>query len=286
LIRFRDQWLCVFREGQQHVSPDGALRVIASKDGTNWQSIALVRSAGVDLRDPKITQTPGKHLMLTGAGAFPARGDVKHQTYAWFSEDGSHWGERVAIGDPNMWLWRVTWHQGVAWSIGYDTSGEEFVRLYRSNNGKHFSTHVGRLHDQQQPNEHSLVFLDNDTALCVLRRDGKPGHGLLGIARPPYESWEWHDLGRKIGGPHLIRIPDRPLVVGARLYDGGARTSLLWLDREGKSLSEFVRLPSGGDTSYPGLVWHEDRLWISYYSSHEGKTSIYLARVRLLTKSP
>ena len=35
------------------------------------------------------------------------------------------------------------------------------------------------------------------------------------------------------------------------------------------------------DTSYPGLVWHEGQLWVSYYSSHEGKTSIYLARVRL-----
>jgi len=26
---------------------------------------------------------------------------------------------------------------------------------------------------------------------------------------------------------------------------------------------------------------HEGLLWVSYYSSHEGKTSIYLAKVRL-----
>ena len=32
---------------------------------------------------------------------------------------------------------------------------------------------------------------------------------------------------------------------------------------------------------YTGLVWHNDLLWISYYSSHEGKTSIYLAKVRI-----
>ena len=38
--------------------------------------------------------------------------------------------------------------------------------------------------------------------------------------------------------------------------------------------------PSGGDTSYAGLVWHDGLLWISYYASHEGKTSIYLAQVR------
>src|SRR5262245_19700916 len=38
LIRFRDRWFCVFREGKAHVSPDGALRVIISSDGVNWES--------------------------------------------------------------------------------------------------------------------------------------------------------------------------------------------------------------------------------------------------------
>ena len=29
LLRFKGKWFCVFREGNAHVSPDGALRVIA-----------------------------------------------------------------------------------------------------------------------------------------------------------------------------------------------------------------------------------------------------------------
>jgi hypothetical protein len=40
-------------------------------------------------------------------------------------------------------------------------------------------------------------------------------------------------------------------------------------------------MPSGGDSSYPGMVLHDGLLWMSYYSSHEGKSSIYLARIRL-----
>jgi hypothetical protein len=44
---------------------------------------------------------------------------------------------------------------------------------------------------------------------------------------------------------------------------------------------ETLRLPSGGDTSYAGLVWHENLLWVSYYASHEGKTAIYLAKVKV-----
>jgi len=57
------------------------------------------------------------------------------------------------------------------------------------------------------------------------------------------------------------------------------RTSLLWIDPETAQMTGALELPSGGDTSYAGMVWHDDLLWIAYYSSHEGKTSIYLAKV-------
>ncbi len=29
------------------------------------------------------------------------------------------------------------------------------------------------------------------------------------------------------------------------------------------------------------MVWHDGLLWMSYYSSHEGKTSIYLAKIKV-----
>jgi hypothetical protein len=65
------------------------------------------------------------------------------------------------------------------------------------------------------------------------------------------------------------------------LYDGGARTSICQIDPESAKLTELLKLPSGGDTSYAGLVMHDGSLWVSYYSSHEGKTNIYLAKVEL-----
>ena len=82
------------------------------------------------------------------------------------------------------------------------------------------------------------------------------------------------------GGPNLIRLPDGRLVAVVRLYDGKVRTAVCAVDAEAGKLDELLALPSGGDTSYAGLVWHEGMLWISYYSSHEGRTSIYLAQVR------
>jgi len=44
-------------------------------------------------------------------------------------------------------------------------------------------------------------------------------------------------------------------------------------------MQRLVELPSGGDTSYPGMVLMDDVLYFSYYSSHEGKTSIYFAEI-------
>jgi len=281
LVRFRGEWFCVFREGRAHVSPDGALRVIASSDGRDWRSMALLTSTNADLRDAKITVTPEGHLMLNGAGALHQPAPMKHQSYAWFSKDGRHWTAAVPVGEPNLWLWRVTWHKGAAYGIAYDTAVDKFIRLYRSQDGRVFDTLVPKLFDEGHPNESSLVFRSDEIALCLLRRDGQPGSAQLGQSRPPYTAWEWKDLGVKIGGPHLLLLPDGRLVAAVRLYDGKVRTALAWLDPDAASLKEFLALPSGGDTSYAGLAWHEGSLWVSYYSSHEGKTSIYLAKVRL-----
>ena len=78
----------------------------------------------------------------------------------------------------------------------------------------------------------------------------------------------------------MTRLPDGRFVAAVRLYDDRVRTALRWIDPEAGTMREFLTLPSGGDTSYPGLVWHDGLLWVSYYASHEGKTSIYLAKVK------
>src|SRR5262245_2404022 len=54
LVRLPGKWICVFREGKAHVSPEGAIRIITSTDGTSWKSSALIHLAECDLRDPKI----------------------------------------------------------------------------------------------------------------------------------------------------------------------------------------------------------------------------------------
>lgn len=286
LVRFQDRWYCVFREGDNHVSPNGALRVIRSADGQQWESAALLTSPDSDLRDAKIAITPDGRLMLTGAEALHDKSKYTHQSLAWFSNDGSIWTPSFDIGDRNLWLWRATWHGDKAYGLGYSVvKNDQFVRLYESRDGKTFQTLVERLYDQGYPNESSIVF-EGDTAYCLLRRDGQPNTGLLGVASSPYTTWNWQDLGTRIGGPHLLQLPDGRFLACVRLYDNKVRTALCWLDVKQGTLTEALTLPSGGDTSYAGLVLHEGLLWVSYYSSHEGKTSIYLAKVAMDDADP
>jgi hypothetical protein len=283
LIRFQDRWYCVFREGKGHVSPDGALRVITSADGDEWESAALITSDDSDLRDAKITVTPDGRLMLAGAEAMNKSVTHKHQSLVWFSEDGRTWSDKCAVGDRDNWLWRITWHKGHAYGFGYGCRGDNRgIRFFRSSDGKSFDTLIEKASvEGTYPNETSLVFLPDDTCYCLLRQDGTPNNGYLGNSRPPYIAWTWKQLNLRIGGPHLIRLPDGRLVAAVRLYDAPVRTSLCWLDPEQGTLTEALRLPSGGDTSYAGLVWHDDLLWVSYYASHEGQTAIYLAKVKV-----
>lgn len=284
LIRFKNQWFLACREASSHLILDGTLRVLTSADGETWTSTGHVTRAGIDLRDPKLAVTPDGRLMLSTVAAFPKGSAVTHRTMAWFSADGKAWGEGQEIAEPNFWLWRPAWHQGKAYGVGYATTNPRIARLYSSPDGVTWQTVVPTLAADGFPNESALLFGDDDTCLCLLRRDGT-GAGkataLLGRAKPPYTDWEWKDTGTKIGGPVLCRLPDGRLFSAVRLYDPKPHTSLCQIDPAAGTLTETLPFPSGGDTSYAGMVFHDGLLWVSYYSSHEGKTSIYLAEVRL-----
>ena len=155
------------------------------------------------------------------------------------------------------------------------------MRLYTSVDGLKFTVHAETITVPGEPTETSLVFLSDGSALCLLRREGASPTAQLGKSRSPYRAWTWTDLNKSIAGPNLIRLPDSRYLAAGRLIDDTVRTSLCWLDPEQETLTEFFALPSGGDTGYPGLDYHAGFLWVSYYSSHEGRAMIYLAQVKL-----
>lgn len=286
LARFGGRIYCTFREGAGHGSIDGKIRILSTEDGKNWRDEYLFVHPDRDLRDPKLSVTPdGRLMMLCGATRCAPDGRrLFVQTMVSFSRDGRKWLPLRFVTQPHRWLWRVTWHKGLAYGVAYGdrSSGLQGSELLVSENGVDYRRLCYPLLAEGWPTEATIRFDEEDTAYCLHRRDGSPNNAYFGRARPPYTEWEWRPLPVYVGGPNLIRTSQGHwLVCGRRLGAGGPKTVLWQLDPEQAQLRELVVFPSGGDTSYPGMLFVGDRLWVSYYSSHEGKSAIYLAILTL-----
>lgn len=284
LVRFRDRWFCTFREGRDHAGgDDGRLRVIVSADGEAWESAALLAEEGVDLRDPKLSVTPDGRLMMVAGGSIYRDGKfVTRRSRVAFSADGHSWTPPRPVLPEKHWLWRVTWHEGFAYGVSYyplnGTATERGVTLWSSRDGVEYDA-LGAFEIPGAPCETTLRFDEDDRMIALVRRVGGASNAYVGVSEKPYGAWRWKELGESIGGPNFLILPDGAMWAAGRRTLQKAETVLarLTLDR----YEPVLTLPSGGDTSYPGMVMHEGLLWMSYYSSHEGKTSIYLAKIRL-----
>ena len=291
LIRVDDRWLCVFREGTKHASPDGAIRVLESRDGQSWTSAAHLTEPGVDLRDPKTSRMPDGRLMIVAGGSIMENGKyVSRQPRVCFSSDGRKWSSPQPILGSGHWLWRVTWYQGKGYGVSYKggggMGGPRSAFLFESADGLAWN----QVAELTLPNlsETTLRFRANGEMIAfgVVVHSSSPQPPVratgVGVSRPPYREWTWREVPYASGGPNFLIEPDGRWIAATRRFSADMRsadTVLAWLAKD--AVQPFLTLPSGGDTSYAGLVTHEGELWVSFYSSHEGKAAIYLARVRI-----
>lgn len=294
LVRFEGKWFCSFRESEGHVGGNGRIRVLTSNDGADWSSTALLSEDGVDLRDPKFSITPDNRLMLVmGGSVYEGKTLTERQPRVSFSKDGRIWSAPRRVLDKGEWLWRVTWHQGRAYGISYDsspartaatnTTADWSAKLFESDDGINYRL-VTKLAVPGRPNEATLRFRENGECVALIRREG-PGAdrvAWIGSSIAPYNDWKWQPAGMQIGGPNFIVLEDGTMIASGRHYGDKSTGNKTFVGRMSHdAVKPELILPSGGDCSYPGMVWHEGLLWLSYYSSHEGKSEIYLAKVRL-----
>lgn len=290
LVEHEGRLWCSFREGSGHVpGTDGLARVIVSDDGMNWASAALLDTPGVDLRDPKLCSLPDGRLMLVlGGSVYDGSTLLRRDPHVAFLEPGAQRfsAPEIALIDERVrgdrdWLWRVSSFAGAGWGVVYQPVAEAWgLHLVRTQDGRHYE-HVTSFELEGMPNEVSLALGQDGRMVAVVRREGANTHALIGAARAPFTDWRFHDLGERVGGPHLVQLEGGAWIVGGRRYaSAGARMQLARVDPDTGAFEHLLDLPSGGDTSYPGFVLRADELLVSYYSSHEGKASIYLARVR------
>ena len=292
LVYFNNIFYCVFREAATHKPSqnldhivNGTIRMIASKDGQNWTSVAHLYQKDTDLRDPKLSVTPDNRLMLL-MGTSNYEGTELKSTQGkacFFNVERKEFTQLQNISiDQKIrtgkdWLWNITWYNGTAYGVVYQISKNKLnawsIHLVKSQDGINYE-YVTSLQVSTSPNEADVKFLEDGKMVILVRG----ASGAIGVSSAPYKKWDWNPLPVKLGGPELLVLKDDGLICATREYNSGNanRTILAKVSLSG-DFKKILTLPSSGDTSYAGMLIKDGILYISYYSSHEGQTSIYTA---------
>ena len=294
LIRFNGDFYCAFRSGERHVyGTDGVIKIITSEDGKEWKEVDEISLKGFDLRDPKLSITPKGQIMLTMGGSIydgkTLLGGIPHVTFS--NPEGTKFSPPkpikydASIKSKFDWLWSLTWHEGTGYGGMYsrkeneEGENETTIKLVKTTNGVDYQM-VADLAIEGNPNESTIRFLPTAEMLMLIRREKGNKRAYLGQSSAPYKDWNFIEAPYFIGGPDFVAIAEGQFIGGGRI--NSEYTGLLSFSENG-DFKEVLRLPSNSDSSYPGFVFENDTLYMSYYSSHETeKTSIYFAKIPIV----
>lgn len=292
LIKWRGQFYCIFRESDSHYGGiNGVLNLLVSSNGIIWELLTTIEQEGWDLRDPKLSVMPDGRLMLLAGGTYINRDKERLaiRSLVSFSSNGNEWTDFQTVFSEK-WLWRVTWFQGKGYGMVYYYSETENqlspwrLGLYETLDGLEYHL-LSIFNIPGKPSEATIRFLPSKQLVALIRRDGDHGkEAWIGSSFPPYEDWLFSETSTEIGGPNFLILPDETMWAAGRVTAEspyGIIEKMGLFEMNFNNLIPKLILPSGGDCSYPGMVYDDPYLWISYYSSHEGHASIYLAKILL-----
>lgn len=278
VCRFRNRLYLAFRSGMQHLTFDGAIRLLVSEDeGTHWKELKMFRSTG-DLRDPRLAEIAGELHLFSGMRT-PLTGKLwRVETRHWISSDGINFREEQLAGlHPGTFLWNIVSRNHLHIGAGYLhdlQSGSQLASLYRSNDGCRWEWWC----DLQTPgNETALAFAEDGTLCGIIRNETPPCFLPTFFSIFPDGRTEYHPMKLPLQGVMLRTINAQQFLVASRRWDSPGRRNLrcelFRCDRNGELLPQAV-LPSGGDCSYATAVERNDgKLLLIYYSSHRHSAS-------------
>ncbi len=284
LVRWRDQYWLAFRAATDHNSGDGEIVVMRSRDAESW-SEAIRLNVSPDDRDPQFLASE-KRLFLYD----PAMTGPELTTFVTFTEDGETWSKPQPVYEPRFILWKPIRHNGKFYAAAHkkdETSGGKGreVHMVASEDGLNWEK-VSMIRAGNWESETTLHFGWDLHATAFLRQKyGSPPAQIL-ESDPPYTEWKSRAPNVAHFSGHCAHTFRGVTYVLSRTMDYSTRTpGTMIYTYDGRELKPYCKLPSGGDCAYPEAVEFGDDMLGSYYSSHEGSTNIYLARVPLLMRT-
>ena len=228
-----------------------------------------------DLRDPKLSVTPEGKLMLLTEKVQYDRGRVlsRQSCYSFivYNDDYQVLTPINFKSSPHRnWLWNIEWIDDCAYGFTYIP----YFCFVKAEDGINFDV-VQRINLDNTPTEASLVKLNKKEFVSVVR---SKSNALLGRYHLKSNKWVWKDLGLKLGCPELIKIKKDIYILG-RTYSDKKQTSIFKLDVKTMTLINILTIDGNRDCAYPGAVFKNGFLYVSYYSGNGANSDIYLAKI-------
>ncbi len=277
MVRWKNAYWLAFRKADSHGYHEADIVLLRSPDGEAWTE-ARTFNFLVDDRDPQMLATDGRLFLYA-----PCLTGAKCTSFVTYTDDGEKWSEPKPVYEPRTIFWKPTRLDGKFYATahvkaeGQDGGSIRAVDLITSDDGLAWKK-VSTIRKGNWESETTILFTPQKKAVAFLRQKySVPGFILEADA--PYETWTSRPAGTHLSG-HCVVTFGGTTYLFSRTMDGSKQGTMIYTFDDGK-LVPWCELPSGGDSSYPAAVQVGDHMLVSYYASHEGNASIYLAKVPL-----
>src|SRR6478735_6545763 len=291
LIFYDSMYYCAFREAETHVSYDGKIRVIVSRDGNTWNNFSVLEEDKKDLRDPHFYIDNNGFLCI---GTNARKTDDSRQSLIYKLKNGSFGQPDIMDADNDYYLWSFSKFKDSVYSIGFNlkqpcysmggVNNKLKISLFNNKDVrcigfKDIITNNWITDSFACPSEASIIFTPDSNLISIVRDQDILGYSHIGISKYPFNKWEWKKFPYYIRGPKLALLPDGKLFLsGASLIDLHKTYYVILNPKKDFAIETIKTLPSDGDSGYPGVIVEGSSVLLSYYSSHEGNARVYIAR--------
>jgi hypothetical protein len=295
MIYWNDYFYLAYRQAESHIDLNSILIIERSKDGKSWEKMNELQLENADIRDAKFLAFNDSRLLLYALKNVNFFAEP-YTTYYSYSADGEHWKDLKEMEPKNHVFWRPKIRKDIAYAIAVQEDHRKSI-LLNSTDGIHWNI-MTTFYEGEVHGEPEISFLPDGTMICTARMEGDaiiPLIGdddagtVLGVADYPYMNWRFQkeDI-TKLDGPILFLNqndnktyaigrfePDnRGIITKTGSQFSRKRTSIFLLKEQ--ALIYLTDLPSCGDTSYPGLVAQDGKLYISYYTNEIHRDPFWL----------
>lgn len=290
IITYNEKYYIAFRVGENHVpyneyQKNGYIKIMSSKDTEIWEEELNIVNENFDLRDPCLCLNREKNELTLSYGLYnfsDPSPSIKNERVVL-----SEGNEKLYVSEVNMinvgeyshyWLWKIYYEQNKYWSVGYN--GNEKPILVSSENGIDYKL-ISEI--PVKGNETALVFFDN-RIYAISRNVEKYSNAYCSYSEPPYTSWSVNILNEFIASPEIAKANNNKIYVAGRSEYG---VSIYTFDPSRMVLDKFFNLfakaSNLGNVGYPGMIFNNQRLFITYYACNDNDEfpSIYVTSIRL-----